>query len=243
MGFSLNASVFQISQQRQALTVSCNIMKYSGTIISIFFFFQVSFGLGDTIPKQYQSIKEVYGDLDRDSIVEKIVVYNMSDKKDEIKGVDREVVIFKKDKDNWKIWERSTNAVGNSKDGGMMGDPFEDMEVRNGILLIHQSGGSSWKWGHTDKYRYQNKSFDLIGYTSNYGKPCEYWQTIDFNLMTGRITVSKEYEKCDTEVKQVVYKKENENFIYKLRIKITLNNRNKTELKIITPKYKHELYL
>lgn len=181
--------------------------------------------------------------MDKDGTDEKIVVYNVSDKKDEINGVDREVIIFKKAKEKWVIWHRSVNAVGNSKDGGMMGDPFEDIEIKNGILLIHQSGGSSWKWGHTDKYRYQNNQLELIGYTSNYGKLCEYWENFDFNLMTGRIVVSKEYEKCDTEESQVVYKRENEQFSHRLKKKITLANRNKTELKIITPKYRHEFYL
>jgi hypothetical protein len=68
-------------------------------------------------------------------------------------------------------------------------------------------------------------------------------QSVDFNIMTGKIIVTKEYERCDTEDSQVVYKWENEKFSYKLQEKITLNNRNKTEVKIISPKYKHELYL
>lgn len=167
-------------------------MKQLLTIITAFAIFHTSFGQDHLIPSKYQPIKEVYGDLDKDTISEKVVVYNMSNQEDEINGVDREVIIFKKDKEKWVIWQRSTTAVGNSKDGGMMGDPFEDIEIRNGVLLISQSGGSSWKWGHTDKYRYQNHTFELIGYTSNYGKPCEYWAGVDFNIMTGKIIVNKE---------------------------------------------------
>jgi hypothetical protein len=155
--------------------ISYNTMKQLLTFITAFAIFHTCSGQDNLIPSQYQPIKEIYGDLDKDTISEKVVVYNMSNKEDEINGVDREVIIFKKDKEKWVIWQRSTTAVGNSKDGGMMGDPFEDIEIRNGVLLISQSGGSSWKWGHTDKYRYQNNTFELIGYTSNYGKPCEYW--------------------------------------------------------------------
>ena len=211
--------------------------------ISTLFIVHTSSAQGHLVPKQYQKIKEVSGDLNKDGIAEKVMVYNMQDKEDEINGRDREVIIFKKDKGRWVIWQRSTNAVGNSKDGGMMGDPFEDVEIKNGVLLIHQSGGSSWKWGYTDTYRFQNNSFELIGYTSHYGKLCEYWVSVDFNVMTGKLVVEKEYEKCDTEENQEVYKKENEIFNYKLKKKITLQKRNKTEVKIITPKYKHELYL
>jgi hypothetical protein len=222
---------------------SQNIMKQLISTITAFLFFNTSFAQETTIPKQYQSIKEVEGDLDKDGISEKVVVYNMSDKEVETDGIDRELVIFKKIKNKWNIWHRSANAVGNSRDGGMMGDPFEDIEIKNGVLLVYESGGSSWKWFHTDKYRYQNKRFELIGYTSNYGKLCEYWENIDFNIATGKIVVKKEYESCETDQSQEVYKTENENFSYKLSKKITLDNRKTIDVKIITPKYKHELYL
>lgn len=218
-------------------------MRSLFVIIAVVCFGQVSFGQAGGVPGHYRQIAEVFGDLDKDSIPERVVVYNMSDKEDELKGVDRELIIFKKDKEHWRIWQRSTNAIGNSKDGGMMGDPFEDLDVENGILLIYQSGGSSWKWGHTDKYRYQHGRFELIGYTSMYGKPCEYWESFDFNLMTGNINVDKEYEKCDDDDKQTVYKKEHERFNHRLKQKITLQDRMKSEVKIISPRYKHELYL
>lgn len=217
-------------------------MKQLGIILSIILISNTSFGQEDLIPRQYQMIKEVYGDLNKDGVEEKVVVYNMTDKEDEVNGVDREVVIFRKNQQNWTVWHRSTKAVGNSKDGGMMGDPFEDIEIRNGVLLIRQSGGSSWKWAHTDKYRFQNNRFELIGYTSFYGRPCDYWEELDFNTMTGKIIFKKEYENCDTGT-PVVYKKENENFTYKLKRTITLENRTETELTIVSPTYKHEIYL
>ena len=219
-------------------------MKQLCIIVSLSILSHFSFGQEGMIPKNYRPIKEIYGDLDKDFLDEKLVVYDMSDKEDETNGVDREVIIFKKEKENWKIWHRSTNAVGNSRDGGMMGDPFEDVEIKNGILIISQAGGSSWKWGHSDKYRYQNNRFELIGYSSHYGKLCEYWEDFDFNLVTGKIILKKEYERCDDDGESnEVYKTEKETFTYKLKQKITLENRNKMEVKIISPKYKHDLYL
>ena len=212
-------------------------------LITTFFLSQATLAQSGQVPKHYVPIREVSGDLDKDRINEKVVVYNISDKEDEIEGVDREVIIFKRKKEKWVIWHRSLHAVGNSRDGGMMGDPFEEIEIKNGILLISESGGSSWKWGHTDKYRYQNKQFELIGYTSHVGKPCEYWQTFDYNVITGRISVKKEHESCNDDESQVIYKTENENFNHKLQKKITLTNRKKEEVKIVTPRYKLDLYL
>lgn len=123
-----------------------------------------------------------------------------------------------------------------------MGDPYAGIEMNNGILIIYEEGGSSWKWSRTDKYRYQDGEFYLIGYTENYGKLCEYWMNIDFNLLTGQIIVKKEYETCEEPGQQEIYKNRNETFVKK-GIKITLQNRKKEEVRIISPKYKHEIYI
>lgn len=223
------------------------MVKQTCILLLLLLTIRSSYSQQNLVPKAYEPIKEITGDLDKDSIPEKVIVYNMaadSDTANDYTGVAREIIIFKKDKDKWTIWHRSTKAIGNSSDGGMMGDPFEDIEIKNGILIISESGGSSWKWGYQDKYRYQNNRFELIGYTSEYGRDCEYWTKVDFNIMTGKIVVTKEYEKCDDEEQQnKPYKKENENFTYKLTQKITLENRKENEVKIISPKYKHELYL
>jgi hypothetical protein len=216
-------------------------MKLIIAIIFTFFLLADSNAQKNFIPKKYQPIAEVVGDLDKDGINEKVVVYNISDEEDDVNGTDREIIIFKKSKGQWNIWHRSLKAVMNSKDGGMMGNPFEGIEIKGGVLLIYQSGGSSWKWSEIDRYRYQNKTFELIGNTANYGKLCEYWTNVDFNITTGRIIIKKEYEDCDKN--QAIYKRENETFIYKLKQKITLFNRNRQAIKLTSPKYKHEIYL
>ncbi len=201
------------------------------------------FGQDLPIPKNYAIVDSVKGDLDKDNIEELVIVYNTEKEKEEaFESVPRELIIYKRIKDNWMVWKKSKSAVYGSRDGGMMGDPFGEIEIKNGILLVSQNGGSSWKWGHTDKYRYQNGGFYLIGYSSTYGKPCEYWTEIDFNLMTGKMLIKKEYENCENEEEQNIYKSENET-VYKKGLKISIEKRNKKEIKIVSPKYKHEIYI
>ncbi|HEX4957535.1 MAG TPA: hypothetical protein VFV46_05105 [Lacibacter sp.] len=64
---------------------------------------------------------------------------------------------------------------------------------------------------------------------------------MDFNLVTGTVMVKKEYERCETEG-QPVYKREYETFVKK-GIQLHLQNRRERELKIISPKYRHEIYI
>lgn len=199
------------------------------------------FGQHTPIPENYSVLSTVLGDLDNDGKEELVVAYNTKKEEDSYESVPRELRIYKMKAGKWIVWKRSGQALYSSLDGGMMGDPLGKIEIKNGILNISQEGGSSWKWGHTDKYRYQKGEFYLIGYSSIYGKICEYLVSVDFNLSTGKMTVKKEYENCETS-EQEIYKRENET-IYKKDIKISLQNRSSREIKIVTPKYKHEIYI
>lgn len=204
-----------------------------------------------SVPPNYLLKKEAYGDLDKDSIAERVVVYDIITSQNENEGINREIVIYKKEKENWKVWHRSKNAVKNSTEGGMMGDPFEGVEISKGILVIYHWGGSSTKWSQTDRYRFQHNRFELIGFKEFSGRPCDEWFGFDYNISTGKIEVTNEFEKCDENKKnentQVVYKRKNEIFTYKLSTVLTLGNRyqdsEKNPIMIVSPKYKHELYL
>mgnify|MGYP006173125555 CR=1 FL=1 len=166
--------------------------------------------------KQFQPagstiLETVDGDLDGDKIPEKVMIYTTKDE-GEI-GKIREIQILKKVNGKWTILEKSRNAVMESSAGGMMGDPYQSTGIEKGILTIIQAGGSSWKWDVTDKYRFQNGHFELIGTSTSSGRPGDYWKDIDFNLSTGQLNYSKEVENMKFSLESVeaqVYKKESE---------------------------------
>lgn len=181
-------------------------------------------------------IETVDGDLDGDLIPEKVIVYNTKDTTEY--GNIREIQILKKVNQKWTILEKSRNAILKSNDGGMMGDPYQTTEIKDGILMITQAGGSSWKWGYTDKYRFQNGHFELIGYSSGSGKPEEYWTDIDFNLSTGKLIFEKEVEN------RKEYGDSRKETVIKKGIKLNLQNRNQKErIEILLPKTKEKVYL
>ena len=64
-------------------------------------------------------------------------------------------------------------------------------------------GGSRWKWNYTHRYRFQNNDWQLIGATINYGTPCDYSFTFDYNLSTGNIIYEKDTEFCNDTTDQV----------------------------------------
>ena len=200
-------------------------------VCSVFSFAQKEFQpTGSTV------IETVEGDLDGDRIPEQVIIYNTKDTAEY--GNIREIQILKKVNGKWKILEKSRNAILKSRDGGMMGDPYQSTEIEKGILMITQAGGSSWKWDYTDKYRFQNGRFELIGYSSSSGRPEEYWTDVDFNLSTGQLTFEKEVENTKE------YGKSKKETLIKKGLKINLQNRNQEKRReILLPKTKEKVYL
>jgi hypothetical protein len=215
-------------------------MKDKLIILLLIFSFNLM-GQDIPIPKYYSIIESVKGDLDKDGVEELVVAYNCEEINEQNENVSRELIIYKKSNNVWTIWEKSKSVLLESTDGGMMGDPFAGIEIKNNVLNISHYGGSRWKWGYTEKYRFQNEAFYLIGYSANSGALCENWVNADFNLSTGKIIITKEYEDCES-FEQEIYKTEKEIF-FKKGLKITLQNRGSKEVKIVSPKYKFEIYL
>lgn len=208
-----------------------SILCFLTVILNILCFAQKEFQ-----PQGATVIETVDGDLDGDYIPEKVIVYNTKDTTDF--GNFREIQILKRVNQKWTIMEKSRNAILKSKDGGMMGDPYQSTEIKNGILMITQAGGSSWKWGYTDKYRFQNGHFELIGYSSDSGKPEEYWIDVDFNLSTGQLIFEKEVENTEE------YGNSKREVFIKKGMKINLQNRNQEKRReILLPKTKEKVYL
>ena len=221
-------------------------MKPIFPLLLISLFVVTGFTQEKQVPENYKSKAEIIGDLDKDGIPEKVVVYDIINPENENSSINRDLIVYKKESGKWKIWKSSKNAVKNSLEGGMMGDPFEGVEIVKGVLVIYHSGGSSVKWSNTDKYRFQHNQFELIGFKEFSGRSCNEWFGFDYNISTGKIAVTNEFENCD-EKTQVVYKRKNEIFTHKLSTVLRLDNRyqdgDKNQIIIISPKYKHKLYL
>lgn len=206
----------------------------------IFFILLAMYGTFCFAQKQFQPagstlLDTIDGDLDGDKIPEKVLIYTTKDEGE--LGKIREIQILKNAGGKWTLLEKSRNAILESGGGGMMGDPYGETKIEKGILIISQMGGSSWKWDVTDKYRFQNGHFELIGTSSTYGRPGDYWKDVDFNLSTGQLNYTNEVENT------AEYGKSSKEIYIHKGVKINLQNRNQEkQRKIILPKTKEEVY-
>ena len=168
-----------------------------------------SFAITDvTVPKGYELIATAKGDLDKDKVDDLVLVYDTNEEGDY--GVVRELQIFKNKNNKWNLWHKSRGAIMSSLEGGPAGDPFESIEINNGVLIITHYGGSRGKWGYTHKFRFQNGDFYLIGATCEEEVYPEYSGLFDYNLSTGAIEVYIDRIKDDL----VIYDINDENSWY-----------------------------
>lgn len=153
------------------------------------------------IPESFKILDQAEGDLDKDGIPEKVIVYDTENETD--MGTERQLYIYKNNNENWELWKTSVGAILPSQHGGMMGDPFEGISIERNCIVIAHFGGSRQKWNYTHRFRFQNGDFQLIGATVNFGAPCDYFFNFDYNLSNGKIIYEKETDNCEDENSEV----------------------------------------
>ena len=146
-------------------------------------------------PKFWKLIEVAYGNLDVDLQDEAVVVYETPIAVDP--GYQQSLAIYKKISNGWKLWHQSTSPILSTQAGGMMGNPFEGIAIDRKCIVVNHFGGSRQKWNLTHRYRFQNNNWYVIGATVSFGAPCDYFDTLDYNLVTGDILVEHTTEECD----------------------------------------------
>ncbi len=149
------------------------------------------------LPPGYTVLGKTMGDLNKDGIPELLIVYDTPRQTDY--GSEREIGIYQQKDNAWALWHTSIGAVLPSEHGGTMGDPFDGIAVENGAITVNHFGGARYRWYYLHRYRYQQGDWYLIGTTIQAGEPCQYWETMDYNLSTKKATFTREKEACEEE--------------------------------------------
>lgn len=145
-------------------------------------------------PAGFTQLKEATGDLTKDGQDERVIVYDTP--KQTGMGTERQLYIYTRENNAWKLLHTSTGPVLPSEHGGTMGDPFDHLAVERGTVVIGHFGGSRQKWNYTHRYRFQQGDWYLIGATIGSGDACES-ESYDYNVSTGKIQVQYENDHCD----------------------------------------------
>ncbi len=144
------------------------------------------------IPAGWKLIKKTRGDLNQDGLddIAGVIEYGKTDSKDS-QAPPRVLFIAFKDKGNYQLSVQTAKAILKADQGGVWGDPLEDISVNRGSLLMDFYGGSNYRWAYRYRFRYQNHGWYLIGATiDSYFTGTGEGTTADYNLLTGWMTVT-----------------------------------------------------
>jgi hypothetical protein len=109
------------------------------------------------VPKGYQVLDFAVGDLDRDGRADAVLVLKKPDENEPKDGEDvpRPLLLLVRQADGrLKQARRNDRLVYCATCGGMMGDPYQGIEVAPGRFTVTHYGGSAWRWSAVYSFAY-----------------------------------------------------------------------------------------
>ncbi|KAF2509109.1 hypothetical protein [Flavobacterium foetidum] len=134
------------------------------------------------------------GDLNLDKIKDLIVVLKKNGEDTLSVDIDnperRPLLILLRDKENkLKFARRNDNTVYCIQCGGMLGDPFMGITIKNGYFSVEHYGGSNWRWKSIITYKYSKKDKEWFLYKDG----LESFQISDTENVKTEIKTAKDF--------------------------------------------------
>lgn len=132
--------------------------------------------LSTQIPEGWVLLDTLSGDLNRDTYTDLLLILKRADENDSNDDLQRPLLVFTGTAQGLQLAARNDNVVLCKNCGGIWGDPYSRMVIKNGYFSIEHYGGSNWRWTRiiTFKYNDTEKTWYLhrdAGVSYNNGDP------------------------------------------------------------------------
>ncbi len=119
------------------------------------------------IPAGFEVLDFAKDDINNDKLVDYILVCK-SKKEAEDGGLPRPMLLILQDANKkYKVVKRSDKIIMCAGCGGVMGDPFSGIEIKDGNFTIQHYGGSSWRWSKDATFRFDGKNNWVLNLEKN----------------------------------------------------------------------------
>ncbi|MBX7169838.1 MAG: hypothetical protein K1X72_02700 [Pyrinomonadaceae bacterium] len=111
------------------------------------------------IPSGYEALNATKGDLNLDSFPDVILVVRQPNEHETSDVVDHPtkrplLILIGEGNNKYRLAAKNDNAVYCVDCGGVFGDPFEGISIKNGIFSVEHYGGSAWRWTKIITFKY-----------------------------------------------------------------------------------------
>lgn len=130
------------------------------------------------------------GHLNGDSLLDAVLIL---EKPDSEEG-ERLVTILEGTRTGFQTAAKASGIAYCMRCGGAFGDPFEDPNITNGVLSIHNYGGSAVRWGHTYSFAKIDGAYRLVSYGFSTHRSAEECTDagMHYNVRTGTVYLSRD---------------------------------------------------
>lgn len=117
--------------------------------------------IGAFILPGYELMDTLSGDLNLDGRMDYLLVLKQKGEADAATDVQvkRPLLLLIADENNQlQLARRNDHTVYCMQCGGMMGDPYNGLAIKDGYFSIQHYGGSAWRWTRVITYKYDQKA-------------------------------------------------------------------------------------
>jgi hypothetical protein len=164
-------------------------------ILASFLCGQNSFGqfksLMQIIPTDFTILDSTSGDINKDGVKDLVLILKNNYEKFNT-DTTRPLLLLQGNKvGQYKLIARNDSVVLCMGCGGVHGDPYQDITIKNGYFSIEHFGGSSWRWTRIITFRFdtKTKSFYL------HRDAGQSWHTSDPNKTTENLFNKTDFDK------------------------------------------------
>lgn len=107
------------------------------------------------VPTGYRLLDMETGDLNRDAYPDKLLVLDSITADTQGNESRRPLLLLTANaQGQYALAARNDRTVMCSDCGGMMGDPYQGLTIKNGYFSVEHYGGSAWRWTHIITFKY-----------------------------------------------------------------------------------------
>ena len=109
------------------------------------------------------------GELDKDSYDDLAVIIEDSGNSDaETDSASRRLLVLsKRGQDKYGIVNYNPDFILAAEEGGVFGDPYSGVGIKNNTLSVVHYGGSNYRWGYVHEFAYEGGVLKLVRLTEN----------------------------------------------------------------------------